>query len=94
MAASTTPKKSAESSPKEPLRLGLGSSLRWTLRDVEPAKSCRLLVTATAELGLDLVQIADNVALCELEVPSAEASGQWQNKPVYISRSASAHTAG
>jgi sugar phosphate isomerase/epimerase len=74
MVASTSPEKGVTSPRREALRLGLGSyALRWTLRETEPAKSCRLLVTATAELGLDLVQIADNVALLDLEVSERRA---------------------
>jgi len=37
------------------------------LRDRDPLSSCRLLISTAAELGLDLLQIADNVALLELD---------------------------
>jgi sugar phosphate isomerase/epimerase len=48
--------------------LGLGSyGLRWTLREQDPETSCRRLISTTAELGLDLVQIADNVDLLRLD---------------------------
>jgi sugar phosphate isomerase/epimerase len=70
MAAFTSLRRGHSARCNTPIRLGLGSyALRWTLRDQDPVKSCRQLITTTAELGLDLVQIADNVALLDLEVP-------------------------
>ena len=66
MAASTSIRRIA--APAIGPRLGLGSyALRWTLRDEDPLSSCRLLISVTAELGLGLVQIADNVDLLELD---------------------------
>lgn len=62
------------SQPGPSLRLGLGSyGLRWTVRDKAPAAACRLLISTAAELGLDLLQIADNVALLELDAPQRRA---------------------
>ena len=50
------------------LRVGLGIyALRWALRDHGAASSCRLLVQTARALGLDLVQIVDNVALLDLD---------------------------
>ncbi len=67
MAACTTPSTARPVSKGKPLRLGLGSyALRWTLREVDAVSSCQQLISTTRQLGLDLLQIADNVALLEL----------------------------
>jgi sugar phosphate isomerase/epimerase len=51
-----------------PPKLALGSyGLRWTLRGGEAEANCQSLISATADLGLDLVQIADNVDLLKLD---------------------------
>jgi sugar phosphate isomerase/epimerase len=49
-------------------RIGLGSyALRWAVHDLDAASACRVLCQTAGELGLELLQIADNVALLELD---------------------------
>ena len=91
MAASTSTKSLAGAAVGP--RHGLGSyALRWTLHDKDPLSSCRILLSVTAELGLALVQIADNVDLLELDARQRRELKARPTTPRYRWRWGHAHT--